>query len=1051
MSGRDFGRRLIPQVIDEIAQRDPQRECFSIARSSRPEDGWEPITFKQYSNAINRVSHMIVERCGHPPANVIPTLAYIGPNDARYVIILVAAVKAGYKALFLSPRNPYEAQMNLLDKADCHFICFPDSHRVVTKPWLDNRNMVVVEAGTLDSWLSSHEAEPFPYSKTFEQVEWDPFVVLHTSGSTGLPKPVEIRHGMLAISDAYHVLPDYRELPSSLRVWSEGPKRQFAPFPLFHAGGIYLFLARVVYWSNPVAFGIVDRLLSPDLVVDCLNNVDVGGILVAPATLEQMSSSDHYIEAMSKLNMVIFGGGSLNKEAGNKLSGGGVKLVNTLGATEFSPPPIYVHSNPDLWQYFVVDSDMFGAEWRQEIADDGEAYRLVLVRKGDNPGYQACFYTFPDKQEYDTGDLFQPHPTLPDYWAYAGRSDGIIVLSNGEKLNPVTIEEHVERHPLVKGALVIGSGRFQAGLLIEPLQKSGNDDEERQLLDSIWLSVEEVNKMTVAHGQISRRLILLSDPQKPLPRGGKGAIQRRNTLSLYRYEIDQLYSEEDTALNKEVIAIDAKSEHALMKSIQHLFQIQLEGREASLDADTDIFLAGIDSLQILNTYHLLRSSLDAAGYHVNITPQVIYSNPTLRRLSTRIYSMLRDAPGSTMKTDDSETEAMEAAWKKHIQNISKPQHGRKDALDEGQTIILTGSTGNMGSYLLDLLMKSPAVRRVICLNRSEDGGAKKQEQAMKERGLASPSSGPKVAFLHANVSKPYFGLGPTTYNELLRDTDRIIHNAWPVNFNMPFESFEPQFQGLHNIASFASEASKRVMVVFISSVGAVQGWDSRNEGSVPEERLERMALASKGYGQSKMIGSLIIEDTAKSGDFPAAIIRMGQIAGPEADAGSWAKHELIPSIVASSLYLKALPRDLAHFAQVDWVPAERSASAVLEIAGVSQKILSETTCDYFHVVNPTTVPWTDLAQATQEFYGKHRIPELISFHDWVARLEKSGERKEWDQNPGLKLLDTLRTMSSANDSVVLDTQKAVARSRSLRTMSAITPQMMKHWCKQWAF
>lgn len=731
---------------------------------------------------------------------------------------------------------------------------------------------------------------------------------------------------------------------------------------------------------------------------------------------------------------------------------------------------------------FLIDSDTFGAEWRKEIVDKDEAYRLVLVRKGGHPGYQACFYTFPDIDEYDTGDLFKPHPTLPDYWVYAGRSDGmqllefiypifsfpyvldvhnylpifiligIIVFSNSEKLNPVTIEEQVEQHPLVKGALVIGSGRSQAGLLVEPHKQPENDNEEQQLLDSIWPSVEEVNKVTVAHGQIGRRFIMLSNPRKPLPRGGKGAIQRASTVKLYRAEIDRLYEKADEILDTDIVPINVESEHALMNSIREVFQTRLGPNGKNLDPDTGFFFAGIDSLQIMNASHLLRSSLEAAGHHVNITTRVVYSNPTLRRLAASIYSMLREGPESAVEVDDYDTETMEALWKKHVKDIPKARGGRRDPLDEGQTIILTGSTGNLGCYLLDLLIKSPVVKKVVCLNRAEDGGAKKQLEAMKERGLVSPYDGSKTTLLHANLSQPHFGLSLAVYNELLEDTDRIIHNAWPVNFNIPLESFEPQFQRLCNIAKFASGASKRVAVVFISSVGTADGWVSRKDGPVPEVRLEQMALAGIGYGQSKMIGSLIIEDAGKSGDFPAAIIRIGQIAGPEADAGCWAEHELIPSIVASSLYLKAIPSDLARLTRVDWVPVERSTASVLEIAGISQKVPAKDINGYFHVVNPTAVPWTQVAQAIQEFYGKDRIPELVSFREWVARLEKSSTRRGWDQNPGLKLLDTLRAMSAAADEpVVFDTQKTAARSPTLQATTVITPQMMKHWCKQWEF
>lgn len=94
---KDYGHRLLPHVLDDIAEREPEREAFSIPRSSDPKDGWKPVTFKQYANAVNYVAHKILTNCGLPPVNKFPTIAYVGPNDARYVVLILAAVKAGYQ------------------------------------------------------------------------------------------------------------------------------------------------------------------------------------------------------------------------------------------------------------------------------------------------------------------------------------------------------------------------------------------------------------------------------------------------------------------------------------------------------------------------------------------------------------------------------------------------------------------------------------------------------------------------------------------------------------------------------------------------------------------------------------------------------------------------------------------------------------------------------------------------------------------------------------------------------------------------------------------
>lgn len=81
--------------------------------------------------------------------------------------------------------------------------------------------------------------------------------------------------------------------------------------PLFHAAGLYSFINAVLHWDRPVVF-CVDRPLSPDLVLDCLNNLDVESTLLPPVILEYMSLDVKYVKALQRLNLVWFGGGTFN-------------------------------------------------------------------------------------------------------------------------------------------------------------------------------------------------------------------------------------------------------------------------------------------------------------------------------------------------------------------------------------------------------------------------------------------------------------------------------------------------------------------------------------------------------------------------------------------------------------------------------------------------------------------------------------------------------------------------------------------------------------------
>lgn len=402
---------------------------------------------------------------------------------------------------------------------------------------------------------------------------------------------------------------------------------------------------------------------------------------------------------------------------------------------------------------------------------------------------------------------------------------------------------------------------------------------------------------------------------------------------------------------------------------------------------------------------------------------------------------------------DSERQIMAKIRKKYTENLTAGKPGRPNAADQGQTVLITGTTGMLGSYVLDLMARSPNVKKIICLNRDEDGGASRQANAMETRGL-DPNYTDKAEFYHCDMSRPDFGLAQEVYDRLLKDADRVIHNAWPVNFNITVETFEPHIRGVRNVADFAAEADKRVAVVFISSIATCDKWDTSKHGStVPERRFEDLGLPGMGYSQSKMVASLVLEDAAEAGDFPAAVIRVGQIAGPESEAGAWNRHEWFPSIVASSLYLGAMPADLGFFDRVDWTPAERIAKLVVEVGGVTQKV--DDISGYYHGVNPSTTSWAKLAPAVQAFYGKDRIRELVSFKEWIGLLEKSqtGDAKAVGSNPGTKLIDSYRWMAApvSGGSLEFDTTKTQERSRTMRESTAVTEADMTRWCKQWAF
>lgn len=405
--------------------------------------------------------------------------------------------------------------------------------------------------------------------------------------------------------------------------------------PFFHIMG------QVVLWRSlicraPLVILSPTRPPDPELIVKAIEQVGPSLAMFPPSLLESVANTPGGLDTIRLLNVVIFAGGPLATGVGEKLISC-TNLLNMLGSTEAGIYPSLVPLSKHDWQYF----EWIPSSGMTMKVDSSGLHELVIVKTSKNRRYQAVFQTFPEVRDWSTGDLFERHPGNMDLWLYRGRKDDLLVLSNGEKFHPVGFEKLVESHPMVKGALVVGEGRFQTGLLVEldwvavpPSQKSS------EILSLVWPLIDKANALAPAYGKVWRSMIATASRDKPFKRTPKGSIVRRQTVDLYEAEIHALYGQLSAYCGIDRLPCDANI--TTIKNFIHRFLKlnDLEVPDSSSD-DFDIFCTGVDSLQILALASTMNHTIgDKKG--VAISPQDIYRHPMVNGLAEFLYSGMAD-------------------------------------------------------------------------------------------------------------------------------------------------------------------------------------------------------------------------------------------------------------------------------------------------------------------------------------------------------------------------------------------------------------------------
>ncbi|KAI0435840.1 hypothetical protein F4803DRAFT_573631 [Xylaria telfairii] len=1039
----NYGRRLMPVVLDESAKSDPGRLYAAIPKSRDVADGFRDVTTAEMSRCVNFMAHWIEQR--FPLRSGFETISFIGIPDLRGAVVFLAAVKCGYKLLLPSPRNPPATNVSLMDQTTCTTLLYAVEVEPMVKPFQEMRPNLRMEAiPSFDEMINSSPAE-FPYLKSFDEACNDPVVVLQSSGSTGHPKPITMTHGSFSVLDNEHNIPD---VPGrKKRDWSmwnfDGEARVYTVFPFFHLAGFLCYTLQTIFMNASPVLGPPHMIPDGALLRSVMTHQKLRSIFLPPAVIEQLLHEPNGIDFFKDLDFLVYSGAPLNPEIGNPLSKV-VEIISLFGSTEVYPQPKLAPIATEDWMYHE-----FNPHVKHEMRPfDSETFELVILVDESTKKTAAVYHNLPGVTEYETKDLFVRHPQKPGLFKYFGRKDDIIVLANGEKFNPIPLELNVQNDPSLKGVLLVGHQRTRAALLIEP-KEPFDIDHRRALMERLWPLVDKSNLLIPGQGRIQKKMLCCAIPEKPFVRTGKGTIVRKLTEEAYKDEINYLYSENaDDKIKVTLKSVTKKmyERDAVINFLREIIAMSFP-KVTDLEVDEDFTAYGLDSEQTVAIASSLKRNLrDVTSMPVDwISPTTIFRYSTINELCNLISTFLNDGVAPDEFLDHYRTRTIEEA-------VAKYSNGYPDKTDtaasathisetpENITVALVGSTGYLGLHLTATLLRDARIGQIICLNRASDA-RERQEAALLKLGNTSQSSLKKINYLTVDFNQRSMGLSSDIWRKLGTDTDVVIFNAWQSNFALPLRAFYPFLSATRELAILAASSPRKMRIVFVSTLAAVS--KPAQETIAPESLVETpLAALNQGYAESKLVAERILAIASKQSGISVTIARVGQIGGPaNENTGDWAEQAWLSSIVRTSKALKSLP---SHVTSINWIPVDTLATILHKFA----MHLEPRALQFYNVCHPQPKPWDLLIQVLRKQLD---IQNVVPLRDWVKLLKSISDQStlDMDQMPALKLLNYFDSLGNGIEDARYETDQTFKQANI--TVTNLDEALLARWLSGWSF
>lgn len=409
----------------------------------------------------------------------------------------------------------------------------------------------------------------------------------------------------------------------------------------------------------------------------------------------------------------------------------------------------------------------------------------------------------------------------------------------------------------------------------------------------------------------------------------------------------------------------------------------------SVSDRTSFFEVGGNSLLLVKLQIMIRTRFAAALSLVEL-----FENNTLGAMAAKIAS----AEMLDQTIDWEDEVAIDQDLLEQADDSIQHAVGRAD---EGATILMTGATGFLGKHILNSLAADERVARIHCV-------------AVRDKPTRAAPSGPKVIVHPGEMSTPFFGMSEADLNQLAEEADIIVHSGANRSFFDYFQLLKgSNYTSTRNIVRLA--ASRKIPVHFISS-GGVLNLDADEQGN--NDSITHAATSveaqppkdgSEGYVSSKWASEKHLENASRQLGIPVTIHRVVP-AGDGAEPTEAMFEDLVGQFKEITKKIQLLP------SQSGW----EGAFDLIQVEDLARRIVNAS------IDSVTSDPTSDENSAR---YVHHRCEMRVEMADVLPMVEQSGYKDQFGTLPahkwiGRAKLEGLRWHIASQDSAVVGDEEA---------------------------